>query len=146
MELNGDGAQVAPAPRHQQLGKTVDAEVDTMHLPVNRIAEEARRNEAEGLPATELWVAYHVRLAEPLACVILPVLVLFFAVAGPPFPGPAQTLLVSGLVGVAYIMLGALSSSLGRGAVIAPVVAAWGPVGLASLAAAFYGVRVWQRR
>jgi lipopolysaccharide export system permease protein len=145
VELGADGARLVDAPRHQQLGETVDAEVDTMHLPVNRIAEEARAIEADGFPATEFWVAYHVRIAEPFACVVLPILVLLFAVAGPPFPGPAQTLLVSGVVGVAYILLGAVSSSLGRGDVIPPIAAAWGPVGLAALATVFYGTRVWRR-
>jgi lipopolysaccharide export LptBFGC system permease protein LptF len=145
VELGADGARLVDAPRHQQLGETVDAEVDTMHLPVNRIAEEARAIEADGFSATEFWVAYYVRIAEPFACVVLPILVLLFAVAGPPFPGPAQTLLVSGIVGVAYILLGAVSSSLGRGDVIPPIAAAWGPVGLAALATAFYGTRVWRR-
>ncbi|MBW2267756.1 MAG: LptF/LptG family permease [Deltaproteobacteria bacterium] len=145
VELNGAGAKVVDAPLHQQLGEIVAAEVDTMHLPVHRIAEEARAIEADGFPATEFWVDYQVRLAEPFACVVLPVLMLLFAVAGPPFPGPAQTLLVSGIVGVAYILLGAVSSSLGRGDVISPVAAAWGPVALASLATAFYAARVWRR-
>ena len=84
VERNGDGANVVETGRHQQLGETVDAEVDTMHLPVNRIAEEARAIEAEGLSAKEFWVDYHVRLAEPFACVVLPALVLFFSVATAP--------------------------------------------------------------
>ena len=145
VELSGESAKIADAPRHQQLGETIEAEVDTMHLPVHRIAEEARSIEADGFPATEFWVDYQVRLAEPFACVVLPVLVLLFAVAGPPFPGPAQTLLVSGIIGVAYILLGAVSSSLGRGNVIPPVAAAWGPVALAGLATLFYATRVWRR-
>jgi lipopolysaccharide export system permease protein len=145
VELMDAGAKVVGALRHHQLGETVDAKVDTMHLPVHRIAEEARSVEADGFPATEFWVDYHVRLAEPFACVVLPMLVLLFAVAGPPFPGPAQTLLVSGLVAVAYILLGAVTLSLGRGDVISPVAAAWGPVVLAGLAAASYGVRVRHR-
>lgn len=134
-----------PAPRHAQLGDTVYAEVDTMHLPVNQIAEEARSVEADGFDATPFWVDYHVRLAEPLSCIVLPALVLFFAVSGPPFPGPAQTLLVSGIVGVTYILLMAVSSSLGRGGVVLPAIGAWGPIFLLSLLAGFFGFRLWRR-
>jgi LPS export ABC transporter permease LptG/LPS export ABC transporter permease LptF len=134
-----------PAPRHAQLGETVDAEVDTMHLPVNLIAEEAISVESDGFDATPFWVDYHVRLAEPLACIVLPALVLFFAVSGPPFPGPAQTLLVSGIVGVAYILLTAISASLGRGGVVAPAIGAWGPILLLSSLAGFLGFRLWRR-
>jgi lipopolysaccharide export system permease protein len=133
-----------PAPRHAQLGETVDAEVDTMHLPVNQIAEEARSVEADGFDATPFWVDYHVRLAEPLSCIVLPALVLFFAVSGPPFPGPAQTLLVSGIVGVTYILLVAVFSSLGRGEVVPPVIGGWGPISLLSLPAGFFGLRLWR--
>ena len=145
VERDNGAATVVETTRHQQLGETVDAEVDTMHLPVHLIANEARAIEEEGLSAKEFWVDYHVRLAEPFACVVLPALVLFFSVAGPPFPGPAQTLLVSGVVGVAYILLGAVATSLGRGGSIAPVAAAWGPVLVASVFAAFYALRIWRR-
>jgi lipopolysaccharide export system permease protein len=141
-----DGQLVrVPAPRHAQLGDTVYADVDTMHLPVNQIAEEARSVEADGFDATPFWVDYHVRLAEPFSCIVLPALVLFFAVSGPPFPGPAQTLLVSGIVGIAYILLVAVSSSLGRGGVVLPAIGAWGPIFLLSLLAGFFGFRLWRR-
>lgn len=145
VELSDGRAALTEVPRHQQLGETVDAEVDTMHLPVNRIAEEARAIEADGFRAPEFWVAYHVRLAEPLACLLLPALVLFFSVTGPPFPGPAQTLLVSGIIGVTYILLGAVFTSLGRGEAVPAVAAAWTPVLLVGAVTCFYGLRVWRR-
>jgi len=101
--------------------------------------------EADGFDATPFRVDYHVRIAEPWACVVLPALVLFFAVGGPPFPGPAQTLLVSGVVGVSYILLMAVSSSLGRGGAVAPVVGAWGPIGLFAVLAGYFFLRLWRR-
>lgn len=134
-----------PAPRHAQLGETVEAEVDTMHMPANLIADEARAIEADGFDATPFWVDFHVRLAEPLACLVLPALVLFFSVTGPPFPGPAQTLLVSGIVGVTYILLVAVSSSFGRSGALPPVTAAWGPILLFGFVAALLSVRVFRR-
>lgn len=134
-----------PAPRHAQLGQTVKASIDTMHLPVNAIATEARAVEEEGFDATPFWVDYHARLAEPFACLILPALVLFFAVGGPPFPGPAQTLLVSGVVGVSYILLVAVSKSLGHGGAVPPVLGAWGPIAMFAAVAVYLFTRVWRR-
>jgi len=66
-------------------------------------------------------------------------------VGGPPFPGPAQTLLVSGIIGVAYILLMAVSSSLGRGGFVAPAVGAWSPIFFLALVAGFFGFRLWRR-
>jgi LPS export ABC transporter permease LptG/LPS export ABC transporter permease LptF len=133
------------APNHVQLGETVEAEVDTMHLSVAEIAHEVREIESEGFDATPFRVDYHVRLAEPIACLVLPAVVLFFAVGGPPFPGPAQTLLVSGILGVSYILLMAVSASLGRGGVVSPLLGAWAPILLFAALATGFGLRLWRR-
>lgn len=145
VEITDGHLERVAAPRHAHLGETVAAEVDTMHLPIQAIAEEARAVEAEGFDATPFWVDYHVRLAEPLSCIVLPAVVLFFAVNGPPFPGPAQTLLASGILGVAYILLVAVASSLGRGAAVPPVVGAWGPIALFGGVAVYLTFRVFRR-
>ena len=145
VELVSEKLALAPAPRHAQLGETVEAEIDTMHMPANRIAAEARAIEADGFDATPFWVDFQVRLAEPLACLVLPALVLFFSVSGPPFPGPAQTLLVSAVVGVSYILIAAVASSFGRSGALSPVTAAWGPILLFGLIAGALSVRVFRR-
>jgi LPS export ABC transporter permease LptG/LPS export ABC transporter permease LptF len=145
VELNNGRVSRVPAPRHAQLGDTVEASIDTMHLSVNAIAAEARAVEEEGFDATPFWLDYHARLAEPFACLVLPALVLFFAVGGPPFPGPAQTLLMSGIVGVSYILLVAVAKSLGRGGALAPVLGAWGPISIFGVIAIFLFTRVWRR-
>jgi lipopolysaccharide export system permease protein len=145
VELNNGRVSRVPAPRHAQLGDTVEASIDTMHLSVNAIAAEARAVEEEGFDATPFWLDYHARLAEPFACLVLPALVLFFAVGGPPFPGPAQTLLMSGIVGVSYILLVAVAKSLGRGGALAPVLGAWGPISIFGVIAIVLFTRVWRR-
>ncbi len=134
-----------PAPRHAQLGETVDAEVDTMHLSAREIALEIEEVEKDGFDATPFRVDYHVRLAEPLSCLVLPALVLLFAVGGPPFPTPAQTLLVSAVVGVSYVLVVAVSSSLGRGGLVPPVVSAWAPVACYALLTSAAAVRLARR-
>jgi lipopolysaccharide export system permease protein len=145
VEMVGGRLERVEAPRHAQLGDTVAAEVDTMHLSVRQIAAEVQAVEADGFDATPFRVDYHVRIAEPLACLVLPALVLFFAVGGPPYPGPAQTLLVSGVVGVAYILMVAVASSLGRGGALPPIVGAWTPISLFTVLALSFLMRLWRR-
>jgi LPS export ABC transporter permease LptG len=134
-----------PAPRYATLGEALPAKVDTMHLSVAALDREIAELEADGLNATAYRVDLQVKLAEPLACIILPALVLFFAVGGPPFPGPAQNLLVSGIVGVSYILLTGVSVSFGAGGRIPPAVGGWGPNIVFSLVAGYFAFRLWRR-
>jgi LPS export ABC transporter permease LptF/LPS export ABC transporter permease LptG len=134
-----------PAPNFAYLGDALPAEVDTMHLSVGdllALIEEAKDDNVDTRP---LLVDYHVKLAQPLACIVLPALLLFFAVGGPPFPGPAQTLLLSAVVGIGYMLLTGVSRSLGYGGAVLPVVGGWGPILFFLVVAAFYGMRLWRR-
>jgi len=135
----------APAPRYATLGEALPARVDTMHLSVAALGREIAELEADGHDPTHYRVDLQVKLAQPLACIILPALLLFFAVGGPPFPGPAQNLLVSGIVGVSYILLTGVSASFGYGGTISPLFGGWGPNIAFSLAAGFFGLRLWRR-
>lgn len=146
VEIEGDGITRADPPaKYAQLGTAVDAEVDTTHLSVGGLGREIAEFETDGVDATRLRVDYYARLAEPLACVLLPLAVLFFAVAGPPFPGPAQTLLVSALLGVSYILLTGVAASVGYGRSLPPAIAAWSPVALYSAVASTLGLRLLRR-
>jgi lipopolysaccharide export system permease protein len=135
----------SPAPRYATLGDALPAKVDTMHLSIAALTREIAQMEADGYDSTAYRVDRQVKLAEPLACLILPALVLFFAVGGPPFPGPAQNLLVSGIVGVGYILISGVSTSFGYGGTVAPAVGGWFPNILCSLAAGYFGLRLWRR-
>jgi lipopolysaccharide export system permease protein len=146
IEIDGERARRVESRRFAQLGETLSAKVDTMHLSVAELAEEIQDVEAGGYDATAFRVDYHAKLADPLACVVLPAVGLFFAVTGPPFPGPAQTLLVSGIVGVVYILLSGVAASLGYGGALPPAVGGWGPVLLFGGVAAAFGVRLGRRR
>jgi len=146
VSIEGNGiARANPPAKYAELGTAVDAEVDTMHLSVGGLGRQIREFEADGVDATRLRVDYFARLAEPLACVLLPLAVLLFAVAGPPFPGPAQTLLVSALLGVSYILLTGVAASVGYGRSLPPALAAWSPIALYSAIASFLGLRLLRR-
>jgi lipopolysaccharide export LptBFGC system permease protein LptF len=86
-----------------------------------------------------------VKLADALACILLPASVLFFAVGGPPFPGPAQTLLMSGILGVGFIMVTAIGASLGYGGTVPPFVGGWAPTITFTAVASFLAFRIWRQ-
>lgn len=146
VEIGEEGVREVPASLHIELGDTLEAEVDTMHLSVGQLAREIEAVEGDGYDATQLRVDYHVKLADALACVVMPASVLFFAVAGPPFPGPAQTLMVSGVIAVSYLLFTGIGASLGYGGRVSPIVGGWAPVLIFSALAAFLALRLYNRR
>jgi len=141
---DGTARRVAPQ-AYAVLGESISAEVDTRQMSVAQIAREADETEAAGFDASMLRVDFHAKLAEPLSCIVLPAAVLFFAATGPPFPGPAQTLLVSGIVGVVYILFTGVSASLGHGGRIPPALGGWAPIALFGLVALAFARRMWRR-
>lgn len=137
IEVKGDRVREVAAHAYANLGEEIDARVDTMHLSIAELAREIEAVEADGYDTAQLRVDYHAKLADPLACLVLPACVLFFALGGPPYAGPARTLLMSGILAVAYILLTGIGSSLGYRGSIPPVVGGWGPtLGFALLAGA----------
>jgi len=146
VEVGEAGVREVAARLHTDLGDTLGAEVDTMHLSVAELSREIEAVEADGYDATQLRVDYHVKLADALACVVMPASVLFFAMAGPPFPGPAQTLLVSGAIAVSYLLLTGVGASLGYGGRLSPAVGGWAPTLIFSALAAFLAFRLYNRR
>ena len=145
IDISAGKVRTMPAPGFAFLGEALPAEVDTMHLSVGDLLGLIEEAEGDNVDARPLQVDYHVKLAQPLACIVLPALLLFFAVGGPPFPGPAQTLLLSVVVGIGYILLTGVSRSLGYGGAMPPVVGGWGPILVFLAVAAFFGVRLWRR-
>jgi lipopolysaccharide export system permease protein len=127
IELHEGHLVSVPAHPYANLGQEIDARVDTMHLSIRELAREIQAIEADGYDATQLRVDYHVKLADALACLVLPACVLFFALGGPPYPGPAQTLLVSGMLAVAYILLTGVGASLGYRGTLPPFIGGWAP-------------------
>jgi lipopolysaccharide export LptBFGC system permease protein LptF len=135
---------MVPGRPYANLGEALPADLDTMHLSVAQLSHEIDVVEADGYDATPLRVDLHVKIADALACIVLPAAVLFFAVGGPPFPGPAQTLLVSGVLGVGYILLTGVAASLGYGGTVPPAVGGWAPTIVFFSLSSFLAARVWR--
>jgi lipopolysaccharide export system permease protein len=145
IDISDGKVQTMPAPNFVNLGEALPAEVDTMHLSVGDLLGLIAEAERDHVDPRPLRVDYHVKLAQPMACIVLPALLLFFAVGGPPFPGPAQTLLLSAVVGIGYILLTGVSRSLGYGGAMPPAIGGWGPILLFLVIATFFGLRLWRR-
>ncbi|MBM4254342.1 MAG: LptF/LptG family permease [Deltaproteobacteria bacterium] len=126
--ISAQGLQPLPAASRIVLGEAPSTTPDSMHLNTTQLAEAIRDVETSGYSATTYRVDWHVKLAAPFACLLLPAAALFFAVSGPPFPGPAVTILTCSVLGVAYVLLTGVFASLGYGGKLPPPLAGWSPV------------------
>ncbi len=142
LEIGSDALRSVPSPLFAELGEELPAQVDTMHLSLGELANEIREVEASGYDATPYRVDYFVKLAAPIACLVLPALALFFAVGGPPYPNSALTLMLSAAVAVSYVLLTGVGASLGYGGALPPIVAGLAPTGLFAALAAYLGLRL----
>ena len=134
VEISDQGLRQTPADPRAQLGEAPSEPLDTLRLGVRQLAREIHDAEVNGYAATTYRVDFHVKLTAPLACLLLPAVALFFAVGGPPFPGPALLLLASTGLGVSYVLFTGVCASLGYGGFLPPSLAGWGPAaGLAAL-------------
>lgn len=135
--ISARGVQEMPAETRIELGEAPQESMDTMQLGVGDLARHIRDTETSGYHATEYRVDFHVKLAAPLACLLLPAVILFFAIAGPPFPPTPVTLLVTTVVGVGQVLLTGVCASLGYGGFLPPLIAGWLPsIGLACVVGA----------
>lgn len=138
IEISENGFRETPAETRVRLGEAPTEALDTMRLGVRELARQIHEAEANGYDATVYRVDFHVKLAAPLACLLLPMIALFFAVGGPPFPGPALTVLVSIAVGVGQVLLTGVCASLGYGGFLPPSLAGWAPSLILAVLAGFF--------
>jgi lipopolysaccharide export system permease protein len=125
-----------------QLGQDAVVEVEGEHLSIADLRHEIRVMEERGLDPTSFRVDLALKLASPLACLLLPALALLFAAGGPPYPTPVQTLVASAAAGGGWVLLAAVGASLGYGGAVSPWMAGFGPVGVLGGTAALLATRV----
>jgi lipopolysaccharide export LptBFGC system permease protein LptF len=145
LELSREHVARVPARSYVELGDELSHELDPMHLSLGELAREIDAVAAEGVDTHQLLVDYYVKLSEAFACIVLPFSVLLFAVVGPPFAAPAHTLLVSGILVVAHVLMTGVASSLGYSGALPPAVAGWLPTGLFAGVVVFLAVRLWKQ-
>ncbi len=145
LELTSDHVARVPARTYAELGNEFSRELDPMHLSLGELAHEIEMVAAEGYDPRALRVDYYVKISEAFACIVLPFSVLLFSVLGPPFAPPAQTLLVSGILVVAHVLLTGVGTSLGYSGALPPVMAGWLPNGLFAGYVAAMAARLWKQ-
>jgi lipopolysaccharide export system permease protein len=140
--IDADGIHPLAAEPIVQLGKESVVEVEGEHLSIADLRREIRVMRERGLDPTAFRVDLAIKLASPLACLLLPALALLFAAGGPPFPTPVHTLVASAAAGGGWVLLAAVGASLGYGGAVSPWLAGFGPVGVLGGAAAVLATRV----
>jgi lipopolysaccharide export system permease protein len=130
VEISDRGLREVPAPSFVRLGEAQNATVDPAHVGAWRLLHLIREADAQGYDPATYRVDLQAKLAAPFACLLLPAVALLFAAHGPPFPGPAVTILVSVGLGVGYVLLTGVGASLGYGGVLSPAAAGWAPPAL----------------
>lgn len=133
--------ELAPTGSYIQLGTEPKVQVDTMHLNARQLSQTIDDTEAGGYDASAYRVALHMKLAAPLMCLLLPAVVLFFALGGPPFPSPALTIFVSCGIGIGSILLSDVFSSFGYGGFVPTSLAGWGPSLVLVISTTFFAIR-----
>jgi lipopolysaccharide export LptBFGC system permease protein LptF len=116
-----------------------------MHLSIGELADEIELVAADGYDTRALRVDYYVKISEAFACIVLPFAVLLFAVIGPPFAAPAQTLLVSGILVVAHVLTTGVAASLGYSGMLEPALAGWLPTGVFAGVVVLQAIRLWKQ-
>jgi LPS export ABC transporter permease LptG/LPS export ABC transporter permease LptF len=144
LEIGADRSLLRTTPTgYAELGEQPSDELDLMHLSVQEIWALIGELAATGDSTTPFRVDLHLKLATPLACLLLPAMVMIFAVSGPPFPSSASTLILAGALAVGYTLLAGAFASFGRGGVLPPWAGGWGP---SLIALAGLSWMIWRTR
>jgi len=125
-----------------EFDEEISAELDTSHLTPDDLRRELSRPELEPVLRTAYRTDLQMKIAAPLGCLLLPLIALFFAATGPPFPRPVHTLVASAIIAVSHAFATSFAVSLGHGGSLSPWLAGWGPSLLFGLAALAMGLRL----
>ncbi len=129
--LSTGGMTEQAAPSRVDLGEDDADATDTMHLGTRALAQLIREAQADGYDTTRFLVDYHVRLANPWACLVLPAALLFLALAARSMlRSPALVMLSAIAIGISYVLLTDTGAALGYGGAIPPAAGGWGATGL----------------
>ena len=133
------------AGRLVEFGDETPSEIDTAHLTPDALRLALDDPDLEGLIATAYRTDLQVKIAAPLACLLLPLIALFFAATGPPFPRPVHTVIASAIIAVSYALVTSFAGTMGYGGSLTPWVAGWGPAFLFGTIALGMGLRLRRR-
>lgn len=130
------------APRLAEFGKETPSEIETAHMTPADLRLALADPDLEPPIVAAYQTDLQMKIAAPLACLLLPLIALFFAATGPPFPRPVHTLIACAIIAVAHALATSFAGSMGYGGSLDPLVAGWGPSALFGIVAAGMGFRL----
>ncbi|MFO0691057.1 MAG: LptF/LptG family permease [Myxococcota bacterium] len=129
------------AERLVQFGEEAPAEIETADLTPAELQTALADPDIEGPTALIYRTDLQMKISAPFACLLLPLIALFFAATGPPFPRPVQMLIASAILAVAHAIATSFAGSMGHGGTLPPWLAGWGPSLIFAAVAIAMGVR-----
>lgn len=129
------------AERVVQFGDEAPAEIETADLTPAELRTAIADPDLEGPTALIYRTDLQMKVSAPFACLLLPLIALFFAATGPPFPRPVQMLIASAILAVAHAITTSFAGSMGHGGTLPPWLAGWGPSLIFAAIAVAMGIR-----
>ncbi len=144
IELNDLGRLERPkdVARLAEFGEETPTEIETAHMTPGDLREALEDPDLEPPLVAAYRTDLQMKIAAPLACLLLPLIALFFAATGPPFPRPVHTLIACAIIAVTHALATSFAGSMGYGGTIDPLLAGWGPSLLFGVVAAGMGFRL----
>ncbi len=133
VEISETGVVTAEAPERIQIAEASSA-VDPAHMSSFALIGEIRAARRDGFDTTRWEMDLHRRLAAPAACWLLPAIAVAAALRRRTLQRTAPSLLLSGALGIGYVLIVDLVASLGYGGRLGPALAGWSPPLLLALA------------
>jgi LPS export ABC transporter permease LptG len=141
LDEQGRLSRLSKPSRVVQFGDEAPTEIETTDLTPAELRAKIADPDLEGPLALAYRTDLQIKLAAPLACLLLPLIALFFSATGPPFPRPVQTLIASAIIAVAHAFSTSFAGSMGHGGTLPPWLAGWGPSIVFAIAAMAMGIR-----
>ncbi|MBJ21105.1 MAG: hypothetical protein CL933_16990 [Deltaproteobacteria bacterium] len=133
IEVGVDGQpRLVPQSNLAELGEIPSEELDLKSFSISEVRELIREFASTGDSTTAFEVALHMKLSTPFACLVLPALLMAFAITGPPFPSSALTLILCGALAVGYTLAAGAFASFGGADALPAWLGGWGPILIAS--------------
>ncbi|MEZ4291063.1 MAG: LptF/LptG family permease [Myxococcota bacterium] len=129
VDIDADGRleREPNARRLVEFGEETPSEINTAHLTPEELREALADPTLEGPIVTAYRTDLQVKIAAPLACLLLPLIALFFAATGPPFPRPVHTLIACAIIAVTHALATSFAGTMGYGGRLEPWIAGWAP-------------------
>jgi len=144
VELTEEGRLRRPdaVPRLAEFGEETPSEIETAHMTPADLRLALEDPDLEPPIVSAYRTDLQMKIAAPLACLLLPLIALFFAATGPPFPRPVHTLIACAIIAVTHALATSFAGSMGYGGTLDPVIAGWAPSMLFGGVAAGMGFRL----